>query len=576
MKTTLTFFLSFFLLSLAHAQSFWNEQGKTDTLLLSVFFDVGKYDLRPESVKTLSDLAEKMKYKPDYQVYVQGSTDDQGEENANITLSNNRCIRVQSELIIKGMPVQYFKKIEGLGENYPIAPNLNEQNRQQNRRVDVMVLYHTPQTQLSFLPPAPNISEILAKENNPFKEEEIAKTEVEKRKKREMKAEEDTLDFMQHLRNLSCKYQDFSINNDEENVITTESGIRIHFPEKSFAVFGENERVHIGVEEFTKMGNMVLAGLVTKTTDNVMLETGGMINLHAKSNGGYDAQLRPNKKITVFFPKRGKNKQGMRAFRTSGWGSNWALLEGIAEPKGLILPYYSTTWNVPKNATAEVKNYYTNYCEACEKGIPYQNEVEEKAFSIFGIKLFSYKPWGSNLKERKRAKAFSQAERENRELLLTKNGVSSCPQMKAKLIEKIENSQGYNEWYLNIFPNMRKFYELLKEESQYHTFSGIKLGWTNCDRYTYEDRSLLTQLNIEEKESAKKIIRIALKEDEVSVPAESFVPKNKALYIIGIKREELKTYLAISETISDEKVKSLEWKEVSDKELVETLNKLKS
>lgn len=556
-----------------------HAQNKVDSLRFSLYFDVGKYDLRPESEKVLADLAEKMKYQPKYEIYIQGNTDDKGTEEANVSLSNKRCTRVQSELLVKGIAFESFKKVEGLGENYPIAPNITEESRQQNRRVDMLVLYNfpLPPTSMSVTPAllpslSSDISTIIA-QAQPTENKEDTEEPSQKADKKRPKIEEDTMNFGAYLRSLSFIKQEFGIKNKTENIIETKDGILIHFPENAFDISDVDAEIAVEVQEFTQKGNMVLAGLFTSTTSNALLESGGMINLAARRNGK-NVHLRSGKKISVYFPHKINRRKGMNAFYSADRGTSWKLIDDVSNPK-ITLSNYVGAWGVPANSPNELKNLHATYCDVCDKNIHYEGKkIEPKAFMLFGVKLFSYKPWGSEAAERKNEENYITEEKERRKEVMAQTSFKDCPQMREKLIGDIQKSANFDAWFLNIFPNWKQYYSLMKKTEDYHAFSGINLGWTNCDRYLGTEPSLLTKLDIEEQATEKKVIRIALKEDNVTVPANAAVPINKPLYIIGIKRVDKKLYLAINETISDKELKHLEWEEVSDKELVERLNHL--
>lgn len=74
-----------------------------------------------------------------YAIIVLGYTDSTGDENYNLGLSQRRAQAVADYLTSLGVPADKMK-IVGRGENDPIVPNDTEQNRAQNRRVEVVVV----------------------------------------------------------------------------------------------------------------------------------------------------------------------------------------------------------------------------------------------------------------------------------------------------------------------------------------------------------------------------------------------------------------------------------------------------
>jgi outer membrane protein OmpA-like peptidoglycan-associated protein len=69
---------------------------------------------------------------------VYGHTDDQGDENYNLDLSQRRATSVASVLASQGVDQRRFY-IRGLGEDEPVSSNATEQGRAQNRRVEIQL-----------------------------------------------------------------------------------------------------------------------------------------------------------------------------------------------------------------------------------------------------------------------------------------------------------------------------------------------------------------------------------------------------------------------------------------------------
>lgn len=115
-------------------------QSILDLAIKNIYFDYDKAELRSESFRYLNDLAELMLENKDYNVYMEGHTDSRGSTEYNIQLSKNRVYAVFYYLVSRGVSpdrvsVAYF------GESRPIASNLNEAGRQQNRRVEMKFVF---------------------------------------------------------------------------------------------------------------------------------------------------------------------------------------------------------------------------------------------------------------------------------------------------------------------------------------------------------------------------------------------------------------------------------------------------
>lgn len=69
-----------------------------------------------------------------------GHTDNTGNPNANLTLSDNRANSVVNYLIEKGIPRKRFQLVEGAGDTVPLADNKTNEGKAKNRRVQITIL----------------------------------------------------------------------------------------------------------------------------------------------------------------------------------------------------------------------------------------------------------------------------------------------------------------------------------------------------------------------------------------------------------------------------------------------------
>jgi outer membrane protein OmpA-like peptidoglycan-associated protein len=104
----------------------------------NVFFDTGKSTLKPESYKTLNELVELMKVKPQLEIEIAGHTDNVGTPESNILLSQNRAKTVRNYLINQGIAA-YRITTQGYGDTQPVASNQTPEGKQQNRRTVVSI-----------------------------------------------------------------------------------------------------------------------------------------------------------------------------------------------------------------------------------------------------------------------------------------------------------------------------------------------------------------------------------------------------------------------------------------------------
>ncbi len=103
-----------------------------------VLFDTDSATLRTASLGTLNDIAGVLGRYPDATLTVVGYTDSTGSEVHNQELSERRAQAVRNYLVSSGVVGNRITAV-GLGESDPIASNLSDEGRQQNRRVEFRV-----------------------------------------------------------------------------------------------------------------------------------------------------------------------------------------------------------------------------------------------------------------------------------------------------------------------------------------------------------------------------------------------------------------------------------------------------
>ncbi len=114
-------------------------EANASVVLRNVFFDVNKFELRPESQVELDQLVQLLVDNPQVRIEISGHTDNVGKPSDNLTLSNNRAKSVVSYLVGKNIaPTRLLAK--GYGETKPVADNKTEEGRAQNRRTEIRVI----------------------------------------------------------------------------------------------------------------------------------------------------------------------------------------------------------------------------------------------------------------------------------------------------------------------------------------------------------------------------------------------------------------------------------------------------
>lgn len=108
-------------------------------VLENVFFDVDKWDLKPESIAELNKLKDFLNNNGTLKVELGGHTDSDGDDKHNMTLSNNRAKAVEDWLIKNGIEPSRLSH-KGYGETQPVAPNDTPENKAKNRRTVVKIM----------------------------------------------------------------------------------------------------------------------------------------------------------------------------------------------------------------------------------------------------------------------------------------------------------------------------------------------------------------------------------------------------------------------------------------------------
>lgn len=114
------------------------KQGES-VVLRNIFFESGKFDLKPESEVELKNLHVFLSKNPSLRIEIAGHTDNVGEEADNLLLSKNRAEAVYTYLIINGIAKERIT-FKGYGESQPVASNDTPEGRAANRRTVFTVL----------------------------------------------------------------------------------------------------------------------------------------------------------------------------------------------------------------------------------------------------------------------------------------------------------------------------------------------------------------------------------------------------------------------------------------------------
>lgn len=104
-----------------------------------LFFDYDKSDLKPEAQQILDEIVKSLQQYKKAEVRIYGHTDNSGEDQYNKNLSERRAESVKAYLSTKVDLPDVTYRTKGYGESKPVAPNDTEENRQKNRRVEIII-----------------------------------------------------------------------------------------------------------------------------------------------------------------------------------------------------------------------------------------------------------------------------------------------------------------------------------------------------------------------------------------------------------------------------------------------------
>jgi len=114
------------------------DRSVLDLAMRSVQFEVGSATITPESFRTLDRIAEIMNRYKDYQLIINGHTDNVGRPTSNLALSEERARACYNYLISRGIRAERMIH-SGFGDARPLTSNRTEEGRGINRRVEFIM-----------------------------------------------------------------------------------------------------------------------------------------------------------------------------------------------------------------------------------------------------------------------------------------------------------------------------------------------------------------------------------------------------------------------------------------------------
>jgi outer membrane protein OmpA-like peptidoglycan-associated protein/flagellar hook assembly protein FlgD len=105
----------------------------------NIEFPFGSDEIKHKGKVILDRVVQILQKYENYDVLIEGHTDDIGKEEYNLELSERRAKAVNEYIISRGIRVDRLSFV-GMGETIPLYPNDSDENRRRNRRVEFMLM----------------------------------------------------------------------------------------------------------------------------------------------------------------------------------------------------------------------------------------------------------------------------------------------------------------------------------------------------------------------------------------------------------------------------------------------------
>ncbi len=326
--------------------------------------------------------------------------------------------------------------------------------------------------------------------------------------------------------------KEFAISANVDTTVFGPQGTRI-FIEKETFQFADGtpvtDSIQISLQEFYKKSDILLADLSTESNGK-LLETGGMINITATSEG-QAIEIKEDKRIVVHFPKSSKNRfenEPMNLFYSDNTAAadsgvtNWQVDTVNLVKKSLKIGSWgwyfpshddSTRYDfIPKDLVAD--DYYLNpldlYLNAYNFSSDTRKEIESNLNIASSSTLPRFNGYGIECEMGITKEGFVKNPRINskvspstrREIIAFLQNIPQLEPGKNKHGEIIERRgllfiaggeiiplYKSREEYLKSFDKKYAKFEnnpiktIDNAELEYYIFSVANLGWINCDRF---------------------------------------------------------------------------------------------
>ncbi len=250
-----------------------------------IYFSSDQYEITASSKTKLDGLIQSISKLENPQIQLTGHTDDQGDEEYNLTLSKNRVHAVSDYFKNKGLEKANIK-LDFYGETIPVTKNETEVDRQSNRRVEVKII-ELEEQQFTI--------QNLKKESSPLISESVIEI-----------PEIEYANPLEVLADFGYEAQRFFIQNDRDTVLQGVDGTILFFKAGSFNSKEVTcDYIEIQLKEFYTPEQIILNNLNTQAGSR-LLETQGAIKVEAYCNNKL-LNLKRGKKLDLYFPNLNDN-----------------------------------------------------------------------------------------------------------------------------------------------------------------------------------------------------------------------------------------------------------------------------
>jgi hypothetical protein len=547
MKNLITSLVSILFLLSVFSTAYSQSQIKK----LDVHFDNGAYQLTSVADSQLSDLFNSLSNYTIKKISIAGHTDNQGDKNYNQLLSENRSNRVRQFFLDKGIE---FSKIEtsSFGLDMPISNNKSEIDKLKNRRVEISI----------------------------YLEDKIISTPIEKPSKiisvEPAKVSETYSSLNQLMAKLQKPPRCFTINNNRDTTLVGNNGSVLYIKANSF-----NKKlgvVNIYLKESIELSDMLLDGLTT-TSDNKILESGGMIKTSAKDINGNDLELEKNKSIVVLIPSENPNAAMQLFDGDSVKGKlNWKLNAGkLDNTRDYNYPKKELLYNSKSCSNDEVKEINKLMNNAISKDTigtkvktvanlfrisDILQDSREVAFNCESLKKYYKKYKVTNPKD-----LYNEIKKEQTLLLYKEYGVNNEEQLYIKMKE------------------VNAIYEQTKKQQETfnYIFEQKKLGLANCDLFwNYNGKKINLKTEIPFTINEKVVLVFTERKSIIGATISGLknnqflqIPENFKFTLVGIKIMDGKAMLGMKKIISSKQIESLDYTETTIDAMRKALEEIK-